>query len=87
MRFVFVPALADANGAVPVSWPSKRGGGMTTVTGHKRGRKRGVPIYFDPDQIDAINKWRSTEHMNFSEAVRTLVEWGMEGASPLEDEL
>lgn len=48
------------------------------VSGHKRGRKRGVPIYFDPDQIDAINAWRARTGDNFSEAVRTLVEWGLE---------
>lgn len=49
------------------------------VKGHKRGGKRGVPIYFDPDQIDAIKAWMlrsGTPH--FSEAVRTLCEWGLE---------
>lgn len=48
------------------------------VQGHSRGRKRGVPIYFEPDQIAAINKWRESKNANFSEAVRTLVEWGLE---------
>ena len=50
----------------------------TVVTGHKRGRKRGVPIYFDADQVDAINVWRLRQGLNFSEAVRTLIEWGLE---------
>lgn len=56
---------------------------MSTVKGHSRCRKRGVPIYFDPDQIDAVNEWREREGLNFSEAVRTLIEWGLEaeGAS------
>ena len=48
------------------------------VTGHKRGRKHGVPIYFDPDQIDALNQWKERNGVSFSEAVRTLIEWGLE---------
>lgn len=49
------------------------------VSGHARCRKRGVPIYFDPDQIEAINEFRAGQNdMSFSEAVRTLVEWGLE---------
>lgn len=51
---------------------------MTEVDGHKRGRKKGVPIYFDPDQIDAVNAYRETANVSFSEAVRTLIEWGLE---------
>ncbi|WP_181498151.1 hypothetical protein [Rhodovulum viride] len=51
----------------------------TPAQGHARGRKRGVPIYFDPDQIEAINAWIARGGApNFSEAVRTLVEWGLE---------
>ena len=49
-----------------------------SVTGHQRGRKKGVPIYFDPDQIEAVNEWRRRNGGNFSEAVRTLIEWGLE---------
>lgn len=48
------------------------------VAGHSRGRKKGVPIYFDPDQIEAVNEWRERSGMTFSEAVRTLIEWGLE---------
>lgn len=52
---------------------------MTPAKGHVRRRKRGVPIYFDPDQIDAINAWiEKGGAASFSEAVRTLVEWGLE---------
>lgn len=51
---------------------------MTPVTGHARGRKRGVAIYFEPDQIDAVNRWRAQHRVSFSEAVRTLLEWGLE---------
>ena len=54
---------------------------MSAVTGHSRGRKKGVPIYFDPDQIDAVNAWREQHGVTFSEAIRTLIEWGLEGAS------
>jgi hypothetical protein len=34
----------------------------------------------DPDQIDAVNEWRENQpHTpSFSEAVRTLIEWGLE---------
>jgi len=47
--------------------------------GHARGRKKGVPIYFDPDQIEAVNDWvKHNGAPSFSEAVRTLVEWGLE---------
>lgn len=53
---------------------------MSEVSGHTRGRKRGVPIYFDPDQVEAVNLWRGREGLTFSEAVRTLVEWGLESA-------
>ena len=49
-----------------------------SVNGHHRGRKKGVPIYFDPDQIEAVNEWREAQGLNFSEAVRTLIEWGLE---------
>lgn len=49
-----------------------------SVNGHCRGRKRGVPIYFDPDQIEEINRWREENGGSFSEAVRTLVEWGLD---------
>lgn len=55
---------------------------MSAVKGHSRCRKRGVPIYFDPDQIDAVNEWREREGLNFSEAVRTLIEWGLESEVP-----
>lgn len=48
------------------------------VSGYSRGRKKGVPIYFDPDQIEAVNAWREAQGCSFSEAVRTLVEWGLE---------
>lgn len=49
------------------------------VKGHARCRKRGVPIYFEPDQIEAINKWIADGGApSFSEAVRTLCEWGLE---------
>lgn len=51
---------------------------MTDVAGHTRGRKKGVPIYFDPDQIDAVNAYRDAAGVSFSEAVRTLIEWGLE---------
>lgn len=51
---------------------------MTQVSGHRRGHKRGVPIYFDPDQVEAINEWRDGKNISFSEAVRTLCEWGLE---------
>ena len=51
---------------------------MSAVTGHSRGRKKGVPIYFDPDQIEAVNEWRKSQGLSFSEAVRTLIEWGLE---------
>lgn len=49
-----------------------------SVRGHSRGLKKGVPIYFEPDQIEAINEWREQRGENFSEAVRTLCEWGLE---------
>jgi hypothetical protein len=51
---------------------------MIAVTGHRRGRKKGVPIYFDPDQIEAVNAWRAKNGGSFSEAVRTLIEWALE---------
>lgn len=52
---------------------------MTAAAGHARGRKRGVPIYFDPDQIEAVHEWMTREGVtSFSEAVRTLIEWGLE---------
>lgn len=56
---------------------------MTEVIGHRRYRKRGVPIYFDPDQVEEINRWRTTQpgKPSFSEAVRTLVEFGLEGSN------
>jgi hypothetical protein len=53
---------------------------MPAVAGHSRGRKRGVPIYFDPDQIEEINIHCAENEQTFSEAVRTLVEWGLEAA-------
>lgn len=53
---------------------------LQNVNGHSRGRKSGVPVYFDPDQIEAVNKWRENESVSFSEAIRTLVEWGLESA-------
>jgi len=47
--------------------------------GHVRGKKRGVPIYFDPDQIEAVNEWLVRNGGgSFSEAVRTLIEWGLD---------
>ena len=55
---------------------------MSAVTGHSRGRKKGVPIYFDPDQIEAVNEWRQREGLTFSEAVRTLIEWGLDADQP-----
>lgn len=53
-----------------------------SVAGHSRGRKKGVPIYFDPDQVEAVNEFRERQNMNFSEAVRTLIEWGLEADKP-----
>lgn len=50
-----------------------------SVKGHARGQKKGVPIYFDPDQIEAVNAWMArTGTASFSEAIRTLIEWGLE---------
>ncbi|MEM9148594.1 MAG: hypothetical protein AAGC57_20745 [Pseudomonadota bacterium] len=52
---------------------------MSGVNGHTRGRKRGILIYFDPDHVDAIKDWMNQGNAaSFSEAVRTLVEWGLE---------
>ena len=51
---------------------------QSKVAGHKRGKKRGVIIYFDPDQIEEINRHATEYDVSFAEAVRTLVEWGLD---------
>lgn len=51
------------------------------ANGSERGVRRGVYVYLDPDQIADIRDWaEETNASSFSDAARTLIEWGFEEA-------